>query len=63
MKKSLKKLSLNKQAISRLNALGIKGGGAMSPGTDGTQENTCTIATGDEETCDPRNTNCYCDDN
>lgn len=63
MKKSLKKLSLNKQAISRLNALGVKGGGPMSPGTGITEEHTCTIATVDEETCDPRDTKCYCDDN
>lgn len=63
MKKSLKKLALNKQAISRLNALHIKGGGPMSPGTETSHEPTCTIATGDEETCDPRDTKCYCDDN
>lgn len=60
MKKSTKKLSLHKSAISRLNALNTIGGGAMSPGTS--QHHNCTLATGGEKTCDPRETECYCVD-
>ena len=57
MKKSIKKLALKKEAISRLNALKINGG--QSPTSDRIPPDLVT-GTG-VETCDPRDTQCICD--